>query len=99
MEVEKIKYGEIRFYLESFFPPDERLPVCHKLFPYVIVGDEAFRLHKHIMKVDNKATSRAGRAKIIFNYRLTRARRVTKNAFGLLSQVFLVFYPPISITP
>lgn len=31
--------------------------------------------------------------------RLCRARRVSENAFGLLSQVFRVFYTPIALKP
>ncbi|KAK9731682.1 hypothetical protein QE152_g13487 [Popillia japonica] len=32
-------------------------------------------------------------------YRICRARRVSENAFGLLSQIFRIFYTPISINP
>lgn len=70
-----------------------------KCLPYIIVGDEAFRLHKRIMKPYNKAQAKEDIEKKIFNYRLSRARRVSENAFGLLSQVFRVFYSPIAIKP
>lgn len=45
-------------------------------------------------------TKKAGRddiTKTVFNYRLNRARRVTENAFGLLSQVSRVFNQPINL--
>ncbi|KAL4082834.1 hypothetical protein QTP88_029490 [Uroleucon formosanum] len=63
------------------------------------MGDEAFRLHTHIMKPYTRQASRDDKTKSIFNYRLSRARRVIENEFGLLSQVFRVFYQPISIEP
>jgi len=68
------------------FPEDSTLPGSSIVVPHVIVGDEASRLHKHIMKPYTKKASRADVTKTIFNYRLSRARRVTVNAFGLLSQ-------------
>lgn len=79
------------------FPEDSVLPGSNIIVPNVIVGDEAFRLHKHIMKPFPRKVGRDDDSKRIFNYRLSRARRVTENAFGLLSQVFRVFYQPINI--
>jgi len=32
------------------FPEDAQLPGSEKILPHVIIGDEAFRLHTHIMK-------------------------------------------------
>ncbi|XP_025197428.1 uncharacterized protein LOC112596145 [Melanaphis sacchari] len=81
------------------FPEVKKLPGSTKVLPHVIVGDEAFRLHTNIMKPYTRQASRDDKSKAIFNYRLSRARRVTENAFGLLSQVFRVFYQPINIEP
>ena len=48
--------------------------------PYVIVGDEAFPLQNHLMR------PYPGRGcpedQQVFNYRLSRARRIVENAFG-----------------
>lgn len=85
---------------DSFgLPEKKQLPGSEKVLPHVIVGDEAFRLHTNIMKPYTRQSSRHDKSKAIFNYRLSRARRVTENAFGLLSQVFRVFYQPINIEP
>jgi len=79
------------------FPEECALPGSNKVVPHVIVADEAFRLDKHIMKPYTKKTATHDKTKAIFNYRLSRARRVTENAFGLLSQVFRIFYQPINL--
>lgn len=63
------------------------------------MGDEAFRLHKNILKPYTRKAARQDADKTVFNYRLSRARRVTENAFGLLSQIFRVFYTTININP
>lgn len=81
------------------FPEKKQLPGSDKVLPHVIVGDEAFRLHSNIMKPYTRQSARHDKSKAVFNYRLSRARRVTENAFGLLSQIFRVFYQPINIDP
>ncbi|XP_015363535.1 PREDICTED: uncharacterized protein LOC107161582 [Diuraphis noxia] len=73
------------------FPEQCQLPGSDKVAPHVIVGDEAFRLHKHILKPYTRKSARENPSKTVFNYRLSRARRVTENAFGLLSQIFRIF--------
>jgi hypothetical protein len=55
------------------------------------VGDEAFPLKTYFMRPYPGSQSKGDNEKSIFNYRLSRARRVVENAFGILSQKFLIY--------
>ncbi|KAL4104313.1 hypothetical protein QTP88_019614 [Uroleucon formosanum] len=63
------------------FPQDCALPNTNLVVPHVIPGDQAFRLHKHILRPFSQKSARGDSGKTIFNYRFSRARRVTENAF------------------
>ena len=80
------------------FPMDKSLPGSNVTAPHVIVGDEAFRLTKRMLKPYPKNVAQDP-SKKIFNYRLCRARRVSENAFGMLSQTFRIFYSGIAVLP
>lgn len=79
-------------------PPDAPLSGQNKPVPYVFVADDAFALRENMLKpyagVYNK-----GSMERIFNYRLSRARRVIENVFGILSAIFRVLRKPILLSP
>ena len=78
-------------------PPPQPLPGRETNVPYVIVADDAFPLSKHIMK-PFPFRNQPGTVRV-FNYRLSRARRIVENAFGILANVFRVFRKPILVGP
>ncbi|KYN11043.1 hypothetical protein ALC57_16822 [Trachymyrmex cornetzi] len=60
------------------------------LLPYCIVGDEAFPLKSYLLRPfsgkDNLSAERC-----IYNYRLSRARRVIENCFGILVSQWRIY--------
>lgn len=95
---DKSNIGKL-FISGKLFPPPKKLPNAATVLPHVLVGDQAFRLHPYMMKPYTRKTAMADNDKSIFNYRLSSARRVSENAFALLSQVFRIFHVPIGLKP
>ncbi len=62
-------------------PPAE--PLSHDDMPYYIVGDDVFTLKPWLMKPYSMKSLEYD--KRIFNYRLSRARRIVENAFGIMA--------------
>ncbi len=79
------------------FPAAEPLPNDIKDMPYFFVGDDAFSLREWMMKPH----SRQGMShhERIFNYRLSRARRIVENAFGILVNRFRCFTTTMAAQP
>ena len=68
------------------FPAPHPLPHDDQNTSYFLVGDDAFPLRKWLMKpFSHRNMSREER---ILNYRLSRARRVVENSFGILAHRF-----------
>ena len=65
--------------------------------PFVFVADSAFPLTRYCMKPypDKKIDDRQS----IFNYRLSRFRRISENAFGILVNIFGIFRTTIDLDP
>ena len=76
-----IEEGNIRF------PPDEPYPNTAEPKPYAMVADEAFPLRSYIMKPFAQRNLTIQQRK--FNYRLSHARRIVENAFGILANRLL----------
>lgn len=80
-------------------PPKTQLPgdVNGPQLPFVLVGDEAFALSDNVLRP--YARRNLTQAKRIFNYRLTRARRMVECAFGILANKWRIFHRPIDVYP
>jgi hypothetical protein len=80
-------------------PPES--PLSHGVdttpLPYVFVADDAFALTRHLMKPFSK--NNLTKHERIFNYRLSRARRIVENAFGILAARFRIFHTTINLKP
>ena len=65
--------------------------------PYVLVGYYAFSLSHYMMKP--YPPKHLCSEKSIFNYRLSRARRISENVFGILANRWRVFCKPFLLKP
>ena len=78
-------------------PPSEPLPNDTEDTPYFFIGDDAFPLRQHMLKpfsgryMENE--------QLVFNYRLSRARRVVENLFGILGARFRCLLHTLEVTP
>jgi hypothetical protein len=79
-------------------PDNAPLPGRTKLVPCVFLGDDAFPLSPNLLKPYPGAQEK-GSYRRIFNYRLSRARRVSENVFGILSARFRVLRKPLLLSP
>ncbi|KAJ8685853.1 hypothetical protein QAD02_021646 [Eretmocerus hayati] len=73
------------------FPGPSRLPGTEEESPFVIVGDEGFTLSENLLIPYPKDAVANRRDRRIFNCRLSRARRCSENAFGVMGARFQIF--------
>ena len=77
--------------------PDPLPHADYQDVPYFFVGDDAFALRETMMKPYSKRNLNDDER--IFNYRLSRARRVVENAFGILANCFQVLFTTMRHKP
>ena len=88
--------GNIGYSIENNklnLPKDRKLKNSEHVLPFVFIGDDSFGLKRHMMKP--YPSTNMGIEKLIFNYRLSRARSIIENTFGVMASRFRVFYRPI----
>lgn len=79
-------------------PPPRFLPGTNSdPQPFVMVGDEAFRLHSNLLRPFPQRNIDYRRR--IYNYRLSRCRRTVECAFGVLANKWRIFHTPIMVNP
>lgn len=79
------------------WPAPDPLPHDTEDVPYFLIGDDAFALRPEMMKpYGHRDLTHDER---IFNYRLSRARRVVENSFGILVNRFQVLLTTMNHLP
>ena len=63
--------------------PLNDMPSDGKYYPYVFVADDAFQMKEHMPKPYPR--SNRDIEKRVFDYHLSRARRIIENSFGVLA--------------
>lgn len=90
----KSSIGQALINGEADLPPAKQISEDSSVLPHVLIGDEAFPLTTFLMRpypgrsgltVDEK----------IFNYRLSRARRMIESTFGIFVSQWRIFRKPI----
>lgn len=91
------KFGKQLFEGKLPIPKETNLPNSSKICPYFFVGDAAFPLRTNLMRpYPGKALSEY---KEIFNYRLSRARRIIENSFGILVSRWRILKNTLNLYP
>lgn len=83
-------FDEGRFHIPNATP----IETDGSALPYVLLADEAFPLTSYMMRPYLRI-SNLDLKKKVFNYRLSRARRVVESAFGILAARWRIYRKPI----
>lgn len=79
-------------------PQNQRLPGDSGMpMPYIFVADEAFGLSEHILRPYGQRG--LSEVKKVFNYRLSRARRMVECTFGILANKWRILHRPLDTKP
>ena len=78
-------------------PPPEPLPNDTEDTPFFFIGDDAFPLRQHMLKPFSATYLES--EQLVFNYRLSRARWVVENLFGILATRFRCLLNTLEVTP
>ena len=89
--LEAIEHAEISL------PPTMPLPHGTKSIPFVFVADDAFPLKCYMMKPYPRIGMNDERR--IYNYRHSRARRISENLFGIIANRWRIFRSAILLPP
>lgn len=77
-------------------PEEKEVANSSRKLPYVFVADDAFPLRTDLLKPYRQSDLNCIEKKI-YNYRLSRARRIIENVFGILAACFRIFHTAINL--
>lgn len=85
----KLENGTLRL------PASCKTDISNGPLPYVFIGDEAFAMRDNFLKPFGQ--KELNKERRIFNYRLSRARRIIENTFGIMVARFRIFHSAINL--
>lgn len=77
-------------------PGEKEVSNNSRKLPYVFVADDAFPLRTDMLKPYRQSDLNCIEKKI-YNYRVSRARRIIENVFGILTARFRIFHTAINL--
>lgn len=80
-------------------PSPTSLPGADVPFPHVFVADEAFPLSSYMMRPFPRRNINLSNDERVFTYRLSRARRIIENTFGIMAVRWQILNSCISCSP
>ena len=90
-------FGQAMENNELSLPEDSEIDGISSPIPYFFVGDAAFPLKMYMLRpFPGKFLPEDKR---VFNYRLSRARRIIENTFGIMATKFRIFRRPLIANP
>lgn len=77
------------------------MPGMQDSLPHVIVGDEAFPLKPYLLRLylGFSLLQDQNDRKLIFDYKISRARRVSENALKILVKKFAIYQRCLRLKP
>ncbi|PNF30998.1 hypothetical protein B7P43_G02093, partial [Cryptotermes secundus] len=77
-------------------PRPKELPGSNGAVPFAFVGDEPFALSMHLLRPYSGTQLHV--EKLVFNYRLSRARHYLECSFGILSNKWRILHTPLDVS-
>ncbi|XP_011860040.1 PREDICTED: uncharacterized protein LOC105557405 [Vollenhovia emeryi] len=87
-----------KFSTDRMNVPKEAAVVGGRILLYCLVGDEAFPLKPYLLR-PYPGKNGLTQEQDIYNYRLSRARRIIENTFGILASQWRIYRKPIIASP
>lgn len=78
-------------------PKNKSISDAYPNMPFVFLGDDAFALKTYMMKPYPQNNLTVDRR--IYNYRHSRARRISENLFGILANKWRIYHTTIPLSP
>jgi hypothetical protein len=91
------EFGHALYNKKLNLPSPRKLPQSNRVAPFVFVADAAFAQHENLMKPYPQLGLTT--AEEIYNARVSRARNVVEDTFGILTSRFEIFQRPIHLVP